>query len=676
MFKPKIVFITILLMGILFAGSQASAQNSKKLLKNANSFFDKGLYKEAIAAFNEVLKLEPDNAEANYKMGYSYLKTINRTKSLPYLIKANKSNPQIAEDIKYLLATSYHLNHKFEEAFKLYTEFKKTLDVKKKADLIAVIDRNIYECENGMEYIKNPVKAKIENLGAVINTQYSDFAPVITADESILVFTSRRPGSTGGQLDQRNVPYEDVYVSYNKNGKWTEPQNIGKPINTSYHDASIAISPDGSHIFIYKDDNAGDIFMSTFEGESWGKPQDMGKNVNTKSSETSISMTADGNTIYFTSNRDVKENKNTEGSKGGFDIYMSKKDKKGKWGEAVNLGPVINTPYDEEAPFIHPDGRTLYFSSKGHAGMGGFDIFKSTLQKDGTWSEPENLGYPINTAEDDIYFVLSADNKHGYYSSEKEDGFGEQDIYIISMPEPEELAAIESKDVAMENKGTGMKKMKPIAKVQSFNPITILKGTITDELTKEPIECKLVITDNDKNEVITELKSNAATGGYLVVLPSGKNYGIAVEKKEYLFHSENFDIPESNNYQEIVKDIELKKVILGSKIVLRNIFFDFDKATLRSESTAELERLYLLMVENKGLKIEISGHTDNKGSADYNKKLSQERAKAVVDYLIKKGITSDRLKFAGYGFDRPLASNDTEEGRQLNRRTEFEIIGN
>ncbi|MFN3404029.1 MAG: OmpA family protein [Cytophagaceae bacterium] len=650
----------------LFSVYAFSQANAKKALKKANYYYDSKKWKEAIPMYHEALEAEPDNIEANYKLGVSYLNTIHHIKSLPYLEKAYKLNPTYAPDIKQLLAKSYQYNHKFEEALKAYQEVKKTLD-KKNVEEHKKLDRRIFECENGIEYIKNPVKAKIENLGPVINSKYIDHAPVISADESILVFTSRRDGSTGGALDDNGLFMEDIYISYKKDGKWSAPQNIGKPINTDLHDASIAISPDGSQIFVYTDDNAGDILMSKFEGGKWSKPLDLGKNVNTKHAEKSISMTADGNTIYFTSNR--------EGGMGGLDIYMSKKDKKGKWGEAKNLGKPINTEYDDDAPFIHPDGRTLYFSSEGHAGMGRFDIYKSTMKPDGSWSEPENLGYPINTADDDIYFVLSADNKHGYYASEREGGQGETDIYIISMPEPEKLADVNTKK-PVETKEPGKKKLLPVAQVAAFNPITILKGTIRDALTKDPLEANLVIVDNDKNEVISELKSNALTGGYLIVLPSGKNYGIAVERKDYLFHSENFDIPESANYQEVVKDVDLKKVAVGTKIVLRNIFFDFDKATLRPESTAELERLVQLLQSVPNMKIEISGHTDNKGSAEYNKNLSEKRAQAVVNYLAGKGIDAKRLKFAGYGFDRPMATNDTEEGRQLNRRTEFEILGN
>lgn len=649
-------------------GAIGQSKEVKKALKNATNLYEKELYKEALPAYLEVLKIEPAHAEANYKAGILYLGTIHKIKSLPYLKKALDTDPAIAFDLKYQLAISYQYNHKFKEAMELYKQYKKDID-SKDLEKVKVLDRKIYECENGIFYLSNPVKAEIKNIGSVVNTKYADFAPVISADESILVFTSRRPGSTGEILDENNMYYEDIYITHRKNEHWQAPQNIGKSVNTEGHDASIAISPDGTQIFIYKDDNLGDLFVSKFEGGKWSKPQDLGKNINSKHGETSISMTSDGRTVYFTSDR--------EGGLGEMDIYKSQKDKKGKWGPAVNLGKVINTEYSEESPFIHPDGRTLYFSSKGHAGMGEYDIFKSTLKDDGTWTAPENLGYPINTADNDIYFVLSADNKDGYYSSEREDGIGEKDIYVISMPQPEKVVAMAKKDVSINSKlESTNKKIAPIATVASFNPITMLKGTVKDALTKQPVEATLVLVDNEKNEVISEVKSNPETGAFLIILPSGKNYGLSIEKSGYIFHSENFDIPSSTNYQEVRKDIELKKVAVGTKIVLKNIFFDFDKATLRDASTAELDRLTQLLRDLPNLKIEITGHTDSKGSDEYNKQLSHSRAKAVVDYLVAKGISKDRLKFVGYGEERPIATNETDEGRQLNRRTEFEIIAN
>jgi outer membrane protein OmpA-like peptidoglycan-associated protein/tetratricopeptide (TPR) repeat protein len=647
------------------------AQSAKRIFKEANDYFEGGDYTNALPIYLEYLRLDPEHPQANLNAGICYLKTIHENKAVGYLLKAYNKMPAVHPDIHLYLGEAYQYNHQFKDAIQSYKTYKSisAKSISKDPTLLPYLERRIYECENGIKYLEKPVKAQIDNIGPVINSKYAEYAPVISADESVIVFTSRRLGSTGGYVAiDDNQYYEDIYISIKSNGVWTAPKNL-QEINTDKHDACIALSPDGKQLFIYKDSKGGDIYVSKFDAlkNIWSKPQGLGDNVNTKYQEPSVSMTADGNIIYFSSNR--------PGGLGGLDIYVSRKDAKGNWGEAVNLGAPINTPYDDDAPFIHPDGQNLYFSSRGHAGMGGYDIYRCSIEASGKWSAPENLGYPINTAGDDTYFVLSADNQHGYYASAKEGGLGEKDIYIISMPKRETLASATGSAIKVERKieiksiPMDQPTVKPTA-----GATTILKGHITDAFTKEPLEAEILLVNNENSEIISEQVSDSV-GFYKTVMLSGKNYGFSVQKEGYLFHSENYDIPASEGFQEITLNVELKKVSVGSKIILRNIFFDFDKATLKKESTAELEKLLEIMNEVPTLKIEISGHTDNKGSADYNKKLSERRAKAVVDYLLAKGVTPDRLRYAGYGMDRPLVSNDNEAGRQLNRRTEFEITG-
>jgi outer membrane protein OmpA-like peptidoglycan-associated protein len=393
-------------------------------------------------------------------------------------------------------------------------------------------------------------------------------------------------------------------------------------------------------MLLYRDDKNGngDIYESILQGEAWSEPVKLPAPINSDDHESSASISPDGHTIYFVSNR--------KGGQGGRDIWMCVQDNDGKWGAAENLGDVINTSEDEEGVFIHPDGKTLYFSSKGHKSIGGYDIFKSVLEN-GTWSTPVNLGAPINTPDDDLYFVITADGKTGYYASAKTGGIGDKDIYQIFPVE---------------------KKKKPGPR------LTLFKGIVVDKLTSEPLESDIEITDNEKNTIISKIKSNSTTGKFLISLPSGKNYGINVKKEGYLFYSDNVTIPDTSAYKEIIKTVPLEKLNVGSKIVLRNIFYDFDKSTLRSESVSELENLIQLLNNNPTMKIELSSHTDGKGTDDYNMKLSQARAQSVVDYLIGKSINKDRLVAKGYGKSQPIAGNDTDEGRQMNRRTEFKIL--
>jgi len=489
------------------------------------------------------------------------------------------------------------------------------------------------------------------------------------------MFTSARDNTTGGKTDDRDLNFfEDIYISNKSGDIWRDASNPGKPLNTDSHDAIVGVSPDGKHALIYKgEDNGGDIFECRIneEGE-WGKPKRLPKEINTKYHESSASFSPDMEALYFVSDK-------PDGF-GGKDIYYTSLRIKGNkekldYEDAVNLGAVINTRYDEQGVFMDVEGKTLYFSSKGHNTMGGYDVFKTTL-KNGKWTKPVNLGYPINTADDDIFFSFSRDGRHAYYSSFDPDGYGNRDIYMITLLGPEkEVAFMEDYDF-LAFKTVIVKENLMLDKVEvKESQITIVKGKVLDAITLEPLGgVPVEIYDNALGRMISSFESNTNTGEYMVSLPSGRNYGFSANAKDYLFHSENLIIPPAISVQEIYMDMLLHKVKVGSKIILKNIFFDFDKTTLRPTSTAELDRLTKMLNDIPTLKIEISGHTDNIGSDQYNENLSEGRAKAVVDYLIDKGIDRERLTFAGYGESQPIETNDTEEGRQMNRRTEFEVL--
>lgn len=493
--------------------------------------------------------------------------------------------------------------------------------------------------------INDSVKITITNLTKTINSAFPDFAPVISADGQTLVFTSRRP-FTEKEIQKGKQGLENVYISYYdaKKKKWADAKPLPGSINEpGRYNSAIALSNDGQRLLLYRDDATGngDIYESHLEGENWTVPVKFPEPINSKEHESSASFSPDGNSLYVVSNR--------KGGYGGRDIWVCRKENN-KWGPAENLGKNINTKEDEEGVFLHPDGKTIFFSSKGHNGNGGYDIYRSVLENN-QWSEPVNMS-SLNTADDDIYFVLAADGQTGFYSSSKAGGLGDKDIYEV--------------------KFTPLKTAK--TKQETGPQLTLLKGVISDETTGALLESTIEIIDNEKNKVINTILSNNATGRYMISLPSGINYGIVVKAKGYLFHSENVNIPYSAGYQEVIKDVKLKKIEVGKTIVLNNIFYDFDKATLRSESMAELERLTALLNDNATLKIEIASHTDNKGTDEYNQKLSQLRAQSVVDYLIEKGVDKQRLVAKGYGETAPVASNETDEGRQQNRRTEFRIL--
>lgn len=691
----RYIFVTIIF--VFSACMRLSAQNvefekqnfpdKKDQLKEANSNIKEGdklyfveevpNYRGAIEFYLKANDFNPNNARLNYKIGKCYLNSATKTRAIKYLEKAYSLDGRVVAaekgtgvpDVLFLLAESYQYNMEWDKAIKTYKDYLATLSPVNLTAASTEVNKKIDECNNGKEFTQKKVRVFIDNIGNSVNTAAAEYGPVISADESVMMFTSKRNTTTGGGIDPNYGDYyEDIYISNNNGGRWSVPTNPGKPLNTDGHDATVGLSNDGQKLLIYKGDKGGDIYQCEIKGDVWGKPYMLDKTVNSQFKETSASLSPDQRTLYFVSNKD--------GGYGGGDIYISKWDsKKERWMEATNLGPVINSPYDEEAVFIHPDGKTLYFSSRGHKTMGGFDIFKS-VNEGGKWSEPENLGFPINGPEHDVYFVLSANGKHGYYSSVKDGGYGSQDIYMITFLGPEKPTINNNEDNLMASQANPISEVviEPTVAVKT-NPLTILKGVIFDDASKQPLYAKIELTDNVKNELLATFESNSKTGKYLVSLPSGKNYGIAVKADGYLFYSGNVDIQRSEVYQEIVKDIGMKKVEVGSKVVLNNIFFEFAKATLTAESYAELGILYKLLTDNPSLKVEISGHTDNKGSADYNQKLSESRAKSVVDWLITKGIKENRMTFKGYGMLQPIATNDTDEGRRQNRRTEFKIVG-
>ncbi|MFN5846040.1 MAG: OmpA family protein [Flavobacteriia bacterium] len=682
--KLSVLGIAVALSNVMFAQNiEFSKENFKedkdglKLAKDniekGDEFFNAGtpFYRQAIEPYLAANKFNPNNALLNYKLGQCYLYSNFKLKAIPHLEKAFQLNPNIDLYIGYFAGRAYQLDMQWDKAIKEYTGFQKTLNMNEEGQRYEEVSKFIKECYSGKELSQKPIRVFIDNIGGDVNSQFSDYGPVISADESILLFTSRRPNTIGGKVDpQDNNYFEDIYITTKMpDGKWSKAENMGEPVNSSDHDANSGLSADGTKFLVYIGKNNGDLYESSLIGDKWSKPEALNKNINTdKYHESSACYSPDGNALYFVTDK--------PGGLGDRDIYVSYKDAKGKWGEAINLGPVINTKYGEEAVYIHPDGKTLYFSSQGHQTMGGFDIFKSVYNDSlKIWSKPENIGFPVNTPDDDVFLVVSASGKRGYYTSFNPNGFGEKDLYMITFLGPEKPMAQRNEDNLIASQAAPVKEtvVAPVMEIKEAQ-LTILKGVITDALTTKPLEATIEIIDNQANQVIASFTSNSSTGKYLVSLPAGKNYGIAVKKEGYLFHSENFDIPNTAAFQQVEKDVELKKVAVGSKIILKNIFFDFDKATLRPESTNELQRLTKLLNDVPTLKIEISGHTDSKGANEYNLKLSDNRAKAVVDYLIKAGISSNRLVYKGYGEEQPISTNETDEGRQLNRRTEFKIL--
>ncbi len=629
-------------------------------------------FRNALSPLTDASRFNPNNAMLNYMLGFIWFQTDPaNAQTLKYFESSYALAPDIKDsDVLYWLAWTYQLHGKWDEAIKHYQMQMTRLQVKAKSNVAAMEDirKKITECEAGKKFSAAPERVFVDNLGPNINSAYPEYGPAISTDEETILFTARRPNSIGGKKDEADGGYyEDVYASVKLNGKWQPAKQLSKNVNTENHDAAAGVSPDGSKLYVYRHSgtDGGDLYESVLFGLDWEPPVHMNKNINTKYHESSVSLSFDGKRMYFVSDK--------ESGLGDRDIYYSDMDLNGEWGPAKNLGPEINTKYGEEAVFMHPDGITMYFSSKGHETMGGYDIFKTQLEN-GKWQKPVNLGYPINGPDDDVFFVVSGSGNRAYFASSKPGGMGEKDLYKITFLGPEKPPMLNSEDQLLANSNP-FSNLKTEGQIEVKSArLTILKGVVQDEKTNKPLESTIELIDNEKNIVLATFKSNSSSGKYLVTLPSGKNYGLSVKSQGYLFHSENFNLPEAAEFQEFNLDILLKKMEVGKTVVLKNIFFDFNKADIKSESANELDRLVKLLRENPALKIELGSHTDDVGSEEYNARLSDNRSKSVVQYLISKGIPAGRLEAKGYGESKPIQPNDSDENRQQNRRTEFKII--
>lgn len=647
------------------AGSLA-AQDFKDLISRGDRLYTKGDFNNALEFYKNAEALQPSNPTVQLKIGLTYLSTTSfKFKALPYLQKAFAANANIDPLIDYYLGAAYQVVHEFAKAREHYELFKK-----KNRRMSEIAQHKIEECVRGDSLVNNATEAIIENVGKIINSSFHDYAPLLYPNDSTMIFTSNREAPPSPDRTKPPMNFEDIYISSRDGARWTQPKHLSPDVNVEQHDAGASISHDGNFLFLYYEEGYGDIFMSERINNEWNKPEPLNSNINTMHWETSACMSADGRKLYFSSSR--------PGGYGELDIWMSERDGKGDWGKPVNLGPNINTPGNEDSPFIHHDGVTLYFGSDAHPGLGNTDIFRSEFRQ-GKWQKPINMGYPVNSADYDNYFVISKDKKNGYFASVREDGLGETDVYFIHFldPKPKEVPVVIPVVVAQPVVEKEKDFIDPMVQLQKELQIgTVLKGKVIDADNAQPLAARMTLTDNEKNTILAVINSDPTTGDFEMFIPHGGNYGVSTEKEGYLFNSINFNVPAFSEMQEIDTHIIMEKAEVGSKVVLKNIFFDTGKADLKQESVNELENIRKLLEKNPALKVQINGHTDNVGEATYNKSLSLKRARSVVDYLIRNGIDVNRLAAIGFGEERPLVSNDDETGgREINRRTEIEIIG-
>jgi outer membrane protein OmpA-like peptidoglycan-associated protein len=617
-----------------------------KHFQNALKSYQVGKDKDALEELAKAEKRDPAFSEVYELRASIYLNTNSFEKATAEYNKLFALSPHPHWETYYSAANIEMQQGLYAEAKEHYTKFLKAPYIDPQME--EVVKKNLLNCDFALDAMKHPVPFNLVNMGPSINTANHEYFPTITVDGQNFLFT--RNSRTGQVASQ-----EDLMVSKKVEGKWA-PAELMPGVNTPYNEGAPAYSADGKILFFaaceagpnlfYGDNRSGlgscDIFYSAFSNGHWSKPRNLGPPVNSRDWETQPSFSSDGKSLYF-----IRGHINKDHSVKDQDIFVSTLNENGEFGVPVRLSDKINTTGKEESVFIHPDNMTLYFSSDGHPGMGGLDIFVSKRQPDGEWGDPVNLGYPINTKGDENSILVDPSGKLAYMGSDRPGGYGGLDLYSFELPpnvQPEK--------------------------------ITYFKGKVYDAVSKKPLEANFELVDLSTQKTIFTSVSEKANGEFFLTLTANKDYGLNVSRPGYLFYSENFALQQSaDKTKPFLVDVPLQPIDTGKTVPLKNVFFETDKFDLKPESKSELNKLVAFLQHNKTLKIELDGHTDDVGDKKKNQVLSLNRANAVCEYLIANGVAKERLSHKGFGDTKPVVANDSPEHRQMNRRTEFRIVG-
>jgi outer membrane protein OmpA-like peptidoglycan-associated protein len=654
-----------------FKINKSGFEEAWKHVLNGNAYFgEKGIwYNDAFNEYLQALVYNSANPELNYKTGVAALFSDKKEEAAGFFLKAIELKKDVAEDVLLLTGRSLQYSGRFPEAIEKFTAYL-SLPGKKAPKNILLARKYIQECNSALIITKDTLRISIENTGPNINSGADDYSEIFTSDGKTMYFASRRELSKSGKRHSDTKFDENIFSSRLNNGSWEPAVTLGKELTSKYSESPLYINSARDMLYVYTGyENKGDIKVSVNKKGIWKAPQKVPFAINSRGSETSFTFSPSGNEIYYVTDNG-KENL------GGKDIYFIKKLNERKWSKPQNAGTIINTIYDEESVRFSRTGDTLWFSSRGHNSIGGFDIFYSVKNKNAAWDSVKNCGYPVNTPWDEIFYYPSpVDDSSFYFVSNRSGGFGGTDIYhgrilpperVIVPPAPHKPDTVIIRDTVLV--------IKEVAPPPPVVQGVYLLGKVKDSETGEPVLAKIDVMTISANEIIGTTASSETDGSYRVKLPAKKSYMIDLHATGYLSEMKRIDVPENWSKEVYNLNIELIKVKVGKKVVLNNILFETGKSLLTPGSSVELDRLLNIMKENAQMRIEISGHTDKTGSEPLNFKLSEARAKAVVEYLAKKGIERKRMEFKGYGPSQPIAENTTAAGRAKNRRVEFKIL--
>ncbi|WP_299757317.1 OmpA family protein [uncultured Pontibacter sp.] len=631
---------------VLGSATTSLAQNQKlnttsakaeRLYEKADSYVRARDFDRALQLLGEAIEKDPEFADAYLRAASLHKMTGNKAAAFENMEKGLKLLPfSKGQANNYFdLAELYFDKGNYQAASEWYETFLKTGANNTKQ--VEWAQKQLKTAAFAQEAMQQPVQFNPEQLPGTLNKFGLQYFPYTTADQRYFIYTAR----VSGRPDHD----ENIYVSQYKDQQWQTPVSISENINTPANEGAATISGDGKTLVFTscnRPDSQGDcdLYISFRTGSEWSKPQNMGKTVNSKAWDSQPSLSADGRTLYFTSTRGDGVGKE--------DIWVTNRNDDGSWVKPVNMGRDINTTGRDMAPSIHMSGSTLYFVSDGHIGMGGLDVFKSDLNKNGKWTKPQNLGYPLNTFANEGSLFITPDSEIGYYSRQDNTGNGVSGIQLYKFDVP---AAWRSR-------------------VNS----TYAQGRVFDASSKKPLAAQVQLYDLEADSLVQQVNSDKVSGEYTVVLTQGKQYGLYVSAPKYLLNSRSFDYTSSKALSPVALDVYLEPIKSGAAMVLNNLFFDTGKYNLEKNSKTELDKLIAFMKQNPQVKIEISGHTDDVGSDKANQLLSERRAKSVVDYLAQKGVDKNRIRYKGYGESKPVQPNTSEENRQLNRRIEMRIL--
>jgi outer membrane protein OmpA-like peptidoglycan-associated protein/tetratricopeptide (TPR) repeat protein len=636
--KHTFVFLIATLLSLI---SSAQWYDPEKVNKKVNAINEtayaeamEGKYAASVAHLDEAIKLDPRFVDGYLSRAGIKANLKNYSGSVTDFETAMHLDSVYSKTFLLPYSISLAGTGNFEKALAAVNEFLTTPKLNEQSVRAGNYRKSTYEfaLKQAMKHPAGNYVFAPHNLSDSINSAALEYFPSLTIDGSKMIFTRRVNND------------EDFYESNYANGQWSNAKPVGGKINTNLNEGAQNISQDGQLLIFTgcnypEGEGSCDLYIAyRTKNGGWTEPENMGGLINTDFWESSPSLSPDKKDLYFASSQ--------SGGYGGKDIWVSHRTASGKWGRPVNLGPVINTSGDEGCPFIHADNQTLYFNSNGHPGYGTSDLFLARKNADSSWSEPENLGYPINTIDDEGSLIVASDGKTSYYASERADSKGGLDLYTFELRDD----------------------------IRAHKTLWV-KGQVFDKKTKAGLPSSVELTDVNSGRIVSRLQTDEE-GNYLVTLPAGKDYAFNVNRKGYLFYSDNFSLEIAPLDSALVVDIPLQPIEAGASIVLKNIFFNNKEYKLKPESLSELDKVVLLLNDNPRLAIQIAGHTDNVGKDADNLVLSVNRAKSVTAYLLGKGVDAKRLTSKGYGATKPIAPNDTERGKSLNRRTELNVISN